>query len=250
MGRGPVLGRAWPDVLRVVAQFERERPEIGTAWEDCHPSGDRDAGGADLREVLAGLDVGTTSVKAVLMTAEGHEVGTGRAPMKWSRTRYGVEIDAATLADSALDALRVALDGLDNARVVSIRVSSMAESGVLVDGADAPLGPVIAWHDTRDSPRSRAPRLRNGPDEFSRRTGLPFRSQWSLTRAPLATRPRAVRGWCRTPIQRRGVGCPSPRRRAGNGALARVPDGMAGSRERRSLARGVGVVRRVRRWAR
>lgn len=116
------------------------------------------------------------------MTLEGQEVGASRVPITWSRTKYGVEVDSGTLVDSAIAALRVALVGFEDACVLSIGVSSMAESGVLVDGADVPLGPVIAWHDTRDFAEVENLGSAISPDEFSLRTGLPFRSQWSLTK--------------------------------------------------------------------
>lgn len=139
-----------------------------------------------MQELLAGLDIGTTSVKAIVMTVQGHELGIGRAPMKWSRSGRGVETSPAAIVDSALEALGiaigVALGGHEDLRVVSIGVSSMGESGVLVDSAGSPLGPVIAWHDSRDLAEVEDLASAIGPDEFSLRTGLPFRSQWSLTK--------------------------------------------------------------------
>ena len=79
------------------------------------------------RELLAGLDVGTTSVKALLVTPDGTEVALGRAPTTWSATAFGAE----TTAESVIDAARVALaDALDRARgdrVVALGVASMAE---------------------------------------------------------------------------------------------------------------------------
>jgi sugar (pentulose or hexulose) kinase len=36
------------------------------------------------RELLGGLDVGTTAVKALLLTPEGEEVATARVPTTWT----------------------------------------------------------------------------------------------------------------------------------------------------------------------
>ena len=57
----------------------------------------------------------------------------------------------------------------------------MAESGVLLDADGDAVAPVIAWHDTRDRAETDDLRAELG-DEFSVRTGLPLRQQWSLTK--------------------------------------------------------------------
>ena len=88
------------------------------------------------RELLAGLDVGTTSVKALLVTPEGTEVGLGRAATTWSATPSGAETSAASIADAARAALADALDQAPGDRVTALGVASMAESGVLVGPDD------------------------------------------------------------------------------------------------------------------
>jgi sugar (pentulose or hexulose) kinase len=133
-------------------------------------------------ELLAGLDVGTTSVKALLVAPDGTEVALGRAPTTWSATAFGAE----TTAESLINAVRIALaDALDRApghRVVALGVASMAESGVLVGPDDEPLAPVIAWHDHRDEEQLRDLVEEFGWERFSVRTGLPLWTQWSLTK--------------------------------------------------------------------
>jgi sugar (pentulose or hexulose) kinase len=57
----------------------------------------------------------------------------------------------------------------------------MAESGVLLDTHGDAVAPVIAWHDTRDRAETDDLRAELG-GEFSVRTGLPLRQQWSLTK--------------------------------------------------------------------
>ena len=46
--------------------------------------------------LLVGLDVGTTSSKAVILGADGRELPFGRAPTAWETTPSGTEIEAAT----------------------------------------------------------------------------------------------------------------------------------------------------------
>lgn len=132
--------------------------------------------------VLAGVDVGTTSVKVVLMTADGVELSHGRASTRWSQTSAGTQTDALSIIDSVNLALRSALDSVPGVEVAAVGVASMAEAGVLVDAHDVPVAPVIAWHDSRDVSELDSLRAELGEQEFSRRTGLPVWTQWSLTK--------------------------------------------------------------------
>jgi sugar (pentulose or hexulose) kinase len=134
------------------------------------------------RELLAGLDVGTTSVKALLLSTEGEEVAIGRAPTRWARAEHGVETSAESIVDAAQNALRDALTEVPGDRVIALGVASMAEAGVLVDVHDVPLAPVIAWHDQRDEQQLDDLVAQLGADAFSSRTGLPLWTQWSLTK--------------------------------------------------------------------
>jgi sugar (pentulose or hexulose) kinase len=133
-------------------------------------------------ELLAGLDVGTTSVKALLVTPDGSEVALGRAPTTWSATAFGAETTAESIVDAARVALADALDRAPGHRVVAVGVASMAESGVLVGPDDEPLAPVIAWHDHRDEDQLQDLVAEIGGARFSVRTGLPLWTQWSLTK--------------------------------------------------------------------
>jgi sugar (pentulose or hexulose) kinase len=134
------------------------------------------------RSVLAGVDAGTTSVKALLLTPEGEELAVGRAPTVWTPTEFGEETTAGHLVDAAKAALENALRQCPDTRVVALGVASMAESGIITDGADSPLAPVIAWHDHRDQQQLQALQADIGGARFSRRTGLPLWTQWSLTK--------------------------------------------------------------------
>jgi sugar (pentulose or hexulose) kinase len=135
-----------------------------------------------VRELLAGLDVGTTSVKALLLTPEGDEVAIGRAPTMWTTTEFGAETSAESLVHAALQALGTALAQTPEDRVVALGVASMAEAGVLVGPDDAPVAPVIAWHDHRDEKQLADLVADLGADRFSVTTGLPIWTQWSLTK--------------------------------------------------------------------
>jgi sugar (pentulose or hexulose) kinase len=130
---------------------------------------------------LVGLDVGTTSCKAVVMTAAGREVASGHAPTSWTTTPLGTQTGGEELVAAARSALSSAVAAAPAGRIVGVGVTSMAESGVLLDRGGAAVAPVIAWHDTRDKAETDDLRAELG-GEFSVRTGLPLRQQWSLTK--------------------------------------------------------------------
>lgn len=130
---------------------------------------------------LVGLDVGTTSCKALVMTPDGDEVASAREPTRWTVTGLGTQTTGAELVAAARAALSSAVAAAPAGQIVAVGVASMAESGVLLNPDGAPVAPVIAWHDTRDAAETDDLRAAFGA-QFSVRTGLPLRQQWSLTK--------------------------------------------------------------------
>jgi sugar (pentulose or hexulose) kinase len=140
-------------------------------------------------DLLLGLDVGTTSSKAVVFDADGAALAVGRAPTPWTHVETsgaagapGTEMPAEALLAAAVTAVSRALADAPAGRVAGLGVTSMAESGVLLDARGRPVVPVIAWHDARDLTEVAHVGRDLGADRFSARTGLPLRSQWSLTK--------------------------------------------------------------------
>lgn len=131
---------------------------------------------------LVGLDVGTTASKAVVFDQSGAEVARGRAATSWHTAGNRTEADPLELLASARQALRQAVADLPPGCVTAVGVASMGESGVLLDRVGQPIGPLIAWHDHRDEPEVADFAAEFGADQFAVRTGLPLRSQWSLTK--------------------------------------------------------------------
>lgn len=125
--------------------------------------------------LLVGVDVGTSSTKALVINADGDELGHGHHPTIW----HGTELDAIELVDGVTKACQDALADT-HGHVAGVGVTGMGESGVLLDRAGKPMSPIIAWHDTRDA--DLAERLHVDVDAFAEHTGLPIRSQWSLTK--------------------------------------------------------------------
>jgi sugar (pentulose or hexulose) kinase len=132
--------------------------------------------------LFVGLDVGTKSSKAVVFTQAGDPVASGRADTPWTFTVTGAELDATALLAAAKSAVSEALSECPRGNIAGLGVTSLAESGVLLDGRGEPVAPVIAWHDTRDDVELAHLRDAITAREFSAMTGLPLRQQWSLTK--------------------------------------------------------------------
>jgi sugar (pentulose or hexulose) kinase len=135
-----------------------------------------------MEPLLVGLDVGTTSSKVAVFTAQGECVSTGRCATPWSETEHGAQADAGELAASAVEALNQAMAGAPQGEVLALGVTSMGEAGVLLDRHGVPVAPVIAWYDRRDRVEVEALQANVGADRFAEHTGLPLRGQWSLTK--------------------------------------------------------------------
>src|SRR5436309_3485825 len=134
--------------------------------------------------LLLGLDVGTTSSKAVVMDVDGREVGHGRSATRWAVDEAGTDTAAQAVLESARLAIAEALAQAEArpGQVAGVGIASMGEAGVLIDGRGEPVAPVIAWHDGRDHLEVADLAAVLGEQAFSARTGLPLRSQWSLTK--------------------------------------------------------------------
>ncbi len=130
---------------------------------------------------FAGLDVGTTSSKAVIYGGDGTVLGSGRAATTWDRGPFGTQIDAETLYRSAFDALNAAAAAAGEP-VRAVGITCMGESGVLTDARLRPLAPVIAWHDGRDGEEVADLAATIGAEAFGGIAGKPLRGQFSLTK--------------------------------------------------------------------
>ncbi len=105
-------------------------------------------------EILVGVDVGTTSVKAVACSLSGEVLASASRPTPWRRDGAHADIDARELADVTIAVCaEVASDerlGATGSAVVrGIGVTGIAETGVLLDSAGNPCAPALAWFDPR-----------------------------------------------------------------------------------------------------
>ncbi|KHK96337.1 carbohydrate kinase [Microbacterium mangrovi] len=133
--------------------------------------------------LTAGIDLGSTSLKLLVVDGDGTQVACEQVATPWRSGAGGTtELDAP--------ALRTALDRLvattaaalpDGTTVAAIGIAGMGETGYLVDDAGEVAGPAFAWFDPRGAADAAAfsAELRA---EFPGRTGLPLGAQVSLAK--------------------------------------------------------------------
>jgi sugar (pentulose or hexulose) kinase len=148
------------------------------------------------QELLLGLDVGTTFSKAAAVSTDGVERGHGSVRTPWRAVPTGAEIDPRDMAAAAAAAASTALGRAGGGRVLAIGVTSMAETGALVDGGGEPVVPSIVWYDTRGQAEAAEMGQALGANGFSSRTGLPVTALCSVAkyRWIRANWPEAKRG--------------------------------------------------------
>ncbi|HEV3498361.1 MAG TPA: FGGY family carbohydrate kinase, partial [Actinomycetes bacterium] len=134
-------------------------------------------------ELLVGIDVGTTLCKAaVVRAADGTEVAHGATRTPWTVVPTGAELAPERLLEAVVAATAAALEHAPGGPVAGVGVTSMAETGVLLDRHGRPLAPAIAWHDTRGEAEAARLAADLGAERFRARTGLPVRPLWSIAK--------------------------------------------------------------------
>jgi len=132
-----------------------------------------DAGGP--RPLLAGVDVGTTSVKAAVFDPAGRPVASAAVPTPTRSSAPGrAEYDPEALWQAAATALRRAVGSLPDADdVAGVAVASMAEAGVAIDRDGVPVAPIVAWYDRRSAAQGHRLVAAVGAERLRALTGLP-----------------------------------------------------------------------------
>jgi len=130
-------------------------------------------------EVLVGVDVGTTRVKAVAVAVGSpHRVfGEHAVATPWRHAGAYAEVDPRALAEATVEAAAGAVRTAGG-RALAIGVTGMSETGVLLGRHGEPVGPALAWHDPRGD--CDAVRAQLGEDAYRRTTGRPVTPVSSL----------------------------------------------------------------------
>lgn len=126
-------------------------------------------------EYLIGLDIGTSSVKGVLMKPDGQIVHTAREGFVYTRLdNGGVEIGAEEYLESCFRALKTLAQAAEGGTIKGICASSASGNLVLLDQKGEAMHPIISWQDKRvtDEARTLLPDLNK--DLFYEQIGWPY----------------------------------------------------------------------------
>jgi len=105
----------------------------------------------DTDDLYIGLDLGTSSLKGVAVTAGGEIAARGHSPYPTSRPQVGwAEQDPSDWLAALRQVVQQLIDdGATAARWRAIGLSGMIPTLVTVDAQGAPTGPAITWEDAR-----------------------------------------------------------------------------------------------------
>jgi gluconokinase len=126
-------------------------------------------------DCVIGVDVGTTSAKAVAFGPAGEELGSAEEGYELLEPEHGhAEQDPATVLDTTVGVIAGAVAAAKErgARVAGLGVSTAMHSLVALGEDDRPLTNLVTWADTRAA--DEAERLRAEHAELHDRTGTPL----------------------------------------------------------------------------
>ena len=131
------------------------------------------------------IDQGTTSTRAVLVTAEGRIAATGQREHAQHFPRAGwVEHDPAEIWKNTRLVVGEALSRANTTRheVAAVGITNQRETAIVWERATGrPIAPAIVWQDTRT--QDAIDTLADGdPDRFREQTGLPLATYFSAAK--------------------------------------------------------------------
>lgn len=135
------------------------------------------------REVVIGVDVGTTTTKAVAIDSSGAVVGSASSVTTWDIGINGeVQTDIDRLTDAVTGVLVETAHSVgEGTKVTGIGITGMAEVGVVVSPAGEALTAAMAWYDQRGAEELAAlPQAFR--DEFISATGLAAKAECSFAK--------------------------------------------------------------------
>ena len=124
---------------------------------------------------LIGADIGSQSVKALLVDPDGQQVASAGQGCTMSHPASGwAEQDPAQWRDGLAAAIRqvLATAGISKKEVTHLGLASQVDGVVPVDGTGRPLRPAIIWLDRRAADQAAALAARLGSDAIFATTGL------------------------------------------------------------------------------
>jgi sugar (pentulose or hexulose) kinase len=138
-----------------------------------------------MQKGLIGLDLGTTTIKAVLMDEQGKLLATASREYTLETTIDRCEIDAVSYWNHSIATIRALIESatIPVSAIQGISFSSQGETLICLDEHGEPLRKAIVWLDNRSNEEGREIWDFFGRDEINRITGqtevLPF---WTAAR--------------------------------------------------------------------
>lgn len=134
--------------------------------------------------LLAGLDVGTTNIKAVIFEPDGRAVAQASlsTPIHYPQPGWAY-YDPEELWQASATVLRRATAGLDQPeRIAGLAVASVGEAGVPLDRQGRPTYEAIAWFDRRTQPQVEELARTVGRERLFELTGLSLQPIFGLAK--------------------------------------------------------------------
>ena len=123
--------------------------------------------------LVLGVDVGSQSIKAVVVDEAGDVVSSGSAPMTMEHEHDGwADQDPETYRTALRDAVRAATEGVQADQVVAMGLGSQVDGVVACDADGTPLRSAIIWLDKRATVQCDRLVSAVGSEELAERTGL------------------------------------------------------------------------------
>lgn len=126
-------------------------------------------------DYLIGLDIGTSSVKGVLMTTEGKVVHSAKGMFTYYTVgNGGVESSPEEYLSTCFQTLRELAEVAKDGEIKGICASSASGNMLLLDKENKPITNIISWQDKRVTDEARELLAGLDEDTFYRQIGWPF----------------------------------------------------------------------------
>ena len=135
------------------------------------------------KDLLVGVDLGTTGSKAGVFTIDGEMLGSGYYEYPCIYPKPGwVDQDVELLVESAMKAVRDALEAseVEPERVAGVSFSTQRSCTVFLDENGELIRPMISWMDNRPVDEVTEVNDKIGADKYLQITGFPSGTTWML----------------------------------------------------------------------
>ena len=136
------------------------------------------------RMFFLGIDIGTSSVKAVVINTTGEIISTAQQHYSINEPQPGYrEQDADVVKDATFRVIKEIISKTSDAsKIKSICISAAMHSIMAVDANNKPLSPLLIWSDTRSTEEADDIKYSNDASKIYRQCGTPIHPMLPLTK--------------------------------------------------------------------